>query len=397
MRHFISSALLAVSFYITGCQTSGTTSPDESSAEQTTTVNISSVSLNWTYQDSTYQLDVEVLPPLSHHNLQVFPLLINASITGRSYVTLEKALEKGMAIMKETSNVNELMLNNKSDEYIYIQSGDIVKGGKQDRTMQYDLVVAPGEKGVQVASFCVESGRWTNRGSEDVAAFSVSRKSLAAKGLKLAAKKEKNQSRVWGFVSSNQEKLSKNVSDYYDTTIVVNDAASISSYQLALENEDLDSLRSLYLDELQELLNNKDICGYAYAINGQFYGIDLYNNKALFDDLAEKTLESFVTEAITERDSFKGQSAEQLQITEVLQLHMGREIAEHSEMLKLNKTTQFETIDLPGITEFVTTDRELQKWLHINFIDESGVDAPSNSLKMNRPVNSHEIEIIERD
>ncbi len=339
---------VGVALIFSSCQTSGSASSDNGSSAETSELSSRSmalVSLNWSQDERDYSLEVEVLHPISHHNLQVFPLRSSASITERTYVTLEKALAEGMAIMKETSNVNELMLNNKSDEYIYVQSGDIVKGGKQDRTMQHDLVVAPGDKKVPVASFCVESGRWTNRGNEDAGHFSAAPAALSAKELKLATKKEKDQSRVWSYVSSNQDKLSKNVSEFYDTTITVNNAVSYSSYQLALENEDLDSLRKVYLKDLEAARNGADICGFAYAINGQFYGLDLYNNKMLFDDLTNKMLESFVTEAIAVRDSFKYELANVSDVQKILTLHMNKELAESSERVKLNKVTEFETID----------------------------------------------------
>jgi len=108
---------VGVALVLSSCQSSGTAPSDNGTSEESSELSSRTsalVSLNWRQDERDYSL--EVLAPVSHHNLQVFPLRSSASITERTYVTLEKALAEGMAIMKETSNVNELMLNNKSDE-----------------------------------------------------------------------------------------------------------------------------------------------------------------------------------------------------------------------------------------------------------------------------------------
>jgi hypothetical protein len=48
------------------------------------------------------------------------------------YLTLQEAMRDKKVIVHETENVNELAVENVSDKAVYIQSGEIVKGGKQD-------------------------------------------------------------------------------------------------------------------------------------------------------------------------------------------------------------------------------------------------------------------------
>src|SRR5204862_2923768 len=55
-----------------------------------------------------------------------------------------------------------------------IQSGDIVKGGKQDRAIAFDLLLPPKSGLVSVGSFCCEAGRWTKRGEEEATRFAES-------------------------------------------------------------------------------------------------------------------------------------------------------------------------------------------------------------------------------
>src|SRR5207302_4131853 len=125
------------------------------------------------------------------------------------------AMEQKKAIVHETSSVNELAIENVSSEEVYVQSGDIVKGGKQDRTLAYDFIVPPHSGRMPIASFCVEQGRWGARGggggvSGYFGYFSGSANQLASKDLKLAAKRDNSQRAVWGKVPESQAKLSAN-------------------------------------------------------------------------------------------------------------------------------------------------------------------------------------------
>ena len=50
-------------------------------------------------------------------------------------LTLDEALGNGSVKVVETGEVNELKIENTGGEPVFIQSGDIVKGGRQDRTL----------------------------------------------------------------------------------------------------------------------------------------------------------------------------------------------------------------------------------------------------------------------
>lgn len=75
-------------------------------------------------------------------------------------MTLAEALASGEAMVYETGNVNELQVRNFSkDRMLFIQAGDIVEGGQQDRVLPVDLVLPPDLGRAAVAAFCVEQGR----------------------------------------------------------------------------------------------------------------------------------------------------------------------------------------------------------------------------------------------
>jgi hypothetical protein len=107
--------------------------------------------------------------PYTHRNLTVFLIHGAAQAAfgqGKTPLTLQEAMERKKVIVHETQDVNELAIENVSDEEVYVQSGDIVKGGQQDRTLAYDLLVPPKSGRLPLAAFCGEQGRWSQRGGE---------------------------------------------------------------------------------------------------------------------------------------------------------------------------------------------------------------------------------------
>jgi len=116
------------------------------------------------------------------------------SFDGSRFIPLDEALEQRCVIVHETGNVGQLEIENLSDVLdLYVQAGDVVKGGRQDRTLGVDFVLPAKSGRTPVPSFCVESGRWRSRASEDVHSSSSSKSYLASKKLRMAAKMSKSQ------------------------------------------------------------------------------------------------------------------------------------------------------------------------------------------------------------
>ena len=190
----------------------------------------------------------------------------------------------------------QLSLENKSkDRTLFIQAGDIVKGGRQDRVLSVDLILPPGSGKTAITAFCVEQGRWSARAGESAQQFASAEKSLAGKDLKLAAKSARSQTEVWSAVAETQAKLAASVGEE------VASLASPTSLQLSLENKTLTEAIGKHKAALADLAeSNPDASGYVYAINGKISGGDLYASPALFRKLWPRLLEASVTEAVAE-------------------------------------------------------------------------------------------------
>jgi hypothetical protein len=131
---------------------------------------------------------LSVTGPFTHENLNIFLLRGADSFNGSRFIPLDEALEQKCVIVHEIGNVEQLEIENLSEALdLYVQAGDVVKGGRQDRMLGVDFVL-PKSGRVPVRSFCVESGRWRSRASEDVHSFSISKSYLASKKLRMGAK-----------------------------------------------------------------------------------------------------------------------------------------------------------------------------------------------------------------
>jgi hypothetical protein len=250
--------------------------------------------------------------PHVHENLAVY-FVHGPSAPGAVPLTLQEALAKGSVRVIETGEVNELKVENTGDEDIFIQSGDIVKGGKQDRVLTMSFVLPPKSGEVGLAAFCVEHGRWSARGGEDVKAFASTAEAMPSREAKLAMRAPRGvaatatagdsgssdtyerQQKVWASVANTQEKLSGNLNTLMAAP------ASATSLQLSLENEKLQKARAAYTGALQSAGESKeDIVGYVFAINGRIVSADVYPSNGLFAKMWSKQLGAGVTEAIGE-------------------------------------------------------------------------------------------------
>jgi hypothetical protein len=247
-------------------------------------------------KDETQAVDYKISGPYTHNNLTIFLVHGKDTLSGKKFLTLQEAMEKKVVIVHETKDVNELAIENVSeDQEVYVQSGDIVKGGQQDRVLSTDLVVPPRSGRIPIAAFCVERGRWSKRGQESAGKFESSNEVLATRDLKIAANKTKSQGEVWNKVAETQAKLSQNVGASVNSTV------SESSLQLSLENKDVQGMTDGYIKKLASIVNGKsDVIGYAFTINGQVSSADVYGSNALFLKLWPKLLKASAVEAIAE-------------------------------------------------------------------------------------------------
>lgn len=269
----------------------------EASAQQTNPTNI--------VKAPTKAETLSLSGPYKSGNLAVYLIHGKDSVPNQKIITLGEALSRKSVKVNETSNVNQLTIENQGDVAVFIQSGDIVKGGQQDRTMQMDVLLPPKSGKVPINAFCVEHGRWSQRGKENVKQFSTCTNLLASKSLRIAAKSAKNQSDVWQQVSAYQNKVkAKAVEKGYKGPVVA--APSPTSLQLTLESEGVKKLSDSYVKEISPVASGKnDTIGYAFAVNGKINSVDVYSSHDLFSRLWPKLVLASAQEAAAESEKDK--------------------------------------------------------------------------------------------
>lgn len=232
----------------------------------------------------------------SFKNLTVFLIRGKDTAKNAKLLTLQEAMARELFAVYETSEVNELEVENLSKEFdVFIQSGDIVKGGRQDRVLAVSMIVPARSGRIRIQAFCVESGRWEKRESESDSKFSSSNERIVSKELKVAANETRSQGKVWEEVSNVQDKLSANVS------ADVQSSKSKTSLQLSLENKKVQAAIDEYVEKLLGAIDGKpDVIGYAFAVNGVINSADIYASHDLFKKLWPRMLRAAATEAVAE-------------------------------------------------------------------------------------------------
>ena len=280
--------------------------------------------------------------PYVHGNLAVFVVRGRAT-DDREYITLDEGLrsltvevtERGGRGEGDRATVNTLEIENRSTKWLFLQAGDVVKGGKQDRTIGVDLTLAPGSGPQSIPAFCVEHGRW-QRGAKG-SRFADNTAIVSGNSLKLAIQGKKDQGEVWKEVARLEAKGAEAslasvpaappadaASSAVPPAVQARPAGRASggsvrlsttgTYNAVVENGALAKERQAYVDALlPKLQAPKDALGIVAALNGEVTAADVYGSPALFRKLSRKLIESYALEAALSGEAGKTVTAPTLE------------------------------------------------------------------------------------
>ena len=233
--------------------------------------------------------------PTRHENLEI-NFLIGPS-GPPDYVTLAEGCNQQLVEIYETGRVGRLAVVNKStDRPLFIQLGELLKGGLQDRAVATDLILDPGEKYDGVTAYCVEQARWSKREAEDHTKFVPTQEFLATKPLRKSLEKQEDQTAVWAAVNSAQLEIAAAVPGYQES------AASPSSYKLSLEDPALKkNVEDWFRVISRKSGPNEKTVGVAITISGRLEKIDWYGHAEVFHRLWPGLMRAAVLEALLEK------------------------------------------------------------------------------------------------
>jgi hypothetical protein len=253
--------------------------------------------------DAGKPLQVKITGPFTHDNLSIFLFHGPDQIKLGKYLMLADAMEKKLFVIHETQNVNQLQMENLSpDSEVIILSGDILKGGQQDRFAQFDPVVPPKSGKIPLPAYCVErtASRWMAKLDAKTGQFETSPGQVVSQSQRLAGRFYMDQSAVWKEVGTSQARLGANAK------VSVKATASDSSLALSLQVKEVVEAGDKYIKKLQPAVENgKDVVGYAYAINGKVYAADVYGSNELFGKVWPRLIRANAVEAFADLEKGK--------------------------------------------------------------------------------------------
>jgi hypothetical protein len=271
-----------------------------------------------------------LLDPVSYENISIFPVVTAAQQDTSAFLTLDEGLSSGEVIVSEqgaaglartrdsrrntppdyTSGpaVNQLVLVNRGKRPLLLLAGELVSGGKQDRIIAKDRIVAPGAEPLPLDVFCVEHGRWSS-GSQ----FAAS-KTIVHPSVREQAALKQDQNDVWNAVlagttssmaaSASHPMPAPRVSSGAIADTIAS-AAPTQSYAKIYESNRVGTSVEEFMAQLHKRFNKSTsglkgerVVGVVVAYGGEVAWSDIFASGDLFDHYWPKLLRSYAVEAV---------------------------------------------------------------------------------------------------
>jgi hypothetical protein len=201
-------------------------------------------------------------------------------------ITLSQALQQGFVKVSErgsasTENVHWLRVKNTSDQSVFIGSGEIILGGRQDRMVAKDTILPPSPNDQYIPVMCVEEGRW----SEKEKKFLYN--NYANPTLRKVLDQSKNQVLIWKEIASQL--------NYSGTN------SPSLAYAAHRADKKFTPEQDAYFRFFNEKFKNADssITGIVCISGNKVIGCDIYaGNNLLYGELLP-LLHGYIEEAVT--------------------------------------------------------------------------------------------------
>lgn len=242
----------------------------------------------------TFLSTLRLADPHQEGNLTIYPVIRDDADHERRYATLDEAMQKGAVKVSETGGgeVPTLQLKNESKEPLFVMTGDLLQGAKQDRISAHDVLLDPATKTAALSVYCVEQGRWHGSSSSFGSGMSTATKSVR----KAAALKE-SQGQIWEHVAA--KSAAAHVHSPTGTFSAVVDSPAVKK---GVER---------YTKALIALASEtENMVGFVAVIDGQVASADVFANRPLFLAVWPKLLRSAAIDAATEKAHGGGSSAD---------------------------------------------------------------------------------------
>ncbi len=294
--------------------------------------------------------------PVTYENLTIFPVVSREAAETSGFVTLEEGLASGEVVVAEQggdilrrtrdgapmglplqggASVNQLVLINRSKKPLVLLAGELVSGGKQDRIVAKDRIVAPGAEPLPLDVFCVEHGRWS-AGSKFTSA-----KTIVHPSVRERAAVDQKQTGVWAAVrggttstaSGGPAAAAPRISSQTLDAAVATEART-ESYAKLYQSSAVGVPIENFTEEVERRFNRavaklnkgEHVVGVVVAYGAEVAWSDVFASPGLFERYRSKLLRSYVVEALARPQTKEQASADDAR--EFLRPLKGRESVE---------------------------------------------------------------------
>lgn len=267
---------------------------------------------------------IKVKEPVSFKNLTIFPLTLEKVMGEGSILTQEEAMKSGYLRIyeRERAEVNTVLVENLSKSYIFLMSGELLSGCKQDRMVAYDTLIPPRSGRLSLRVFCTERGRWIHKSE----AF----KSLpftANPRMRQVAIETESQEMVWSEVSKKRAELKSAPSETDAFQDIVNDR------RVGKEIED-------YVENIEKRFPfPENVAGVIVTNGNDIICMDIFYHPRTFKKLWRKLLHGYVLDSIGKEKNLKEISAKSVEefISDILEANFSNgETDGEGEALKID-------------------------------------------------------------
>lgn len=224
-------------------------------------------------------------------NLKIIPIRTKGvadalkTATSMEIISLQQGLKSGLITVSErgsasTENVHWIRLNNKTNKAVFVASGEILIGGRQDRMITKDTILIPAGKDQYIPVMCVEEGRWSEKEKRFVYG------SYANPRLRKVLDRTKNQVSIW-----------REISNQLDSNKIVSPSLA---YAAPHPDKKMVAYKDEYFKFFEDRFRSADstIVGFVAISGNKIIGCDAFAGKNLFYNALDPLLQGYIEEAI---------------------------------------------------------------------------------------------------
>jgi len=220
----------------------------------------------------------DIHPSVGAGQLTVFPITLSRSVEGLgSVTTMQQALDRGLLVIEElpSAQVSSARFINKSkDTMIFLMAGELITGGKQNRTLRSDALLGASSSTV-LPLYCVQKGRWKGGGKFDGTS------AVVPQAVREKAAGSAGQDAIWSEVRRANKRLRSST-------------ASEDLYAAMAKPENARQL-AVWRKKVHPHLPRRCV-GIVVAYGSRIVGADLFNSPELFSAMRDKVLDSYLSQ-----------------------------------------------------------------------------------------------------